>query len=395
MDYSVLHSSVIAILSAVITGGFVLVFVEIGNRKNREQDRFRQLMQPFIEKLSAYCRFMSWSVSQIQFPKEGALTGYEERFKKLIHKFSAMGGKLIVAGGNYRIDDFNSEGLQEVCNQINDIWYQYDKMNPKRISWSFHLPYNEYVNKELSTINPLWLSLPESVEKIVKVSADFYTDIYRTLEDDIFRHDLMMKIYRGHSIFVLGALFVVLLGLCLLMCFSFSPLFLRIITILVVGLFGVSLFAIFVDEKKQLKIAVKVIQFMQDKKKFNMKSILKKWSEPAGLIILLGSFIWQMFSVYQTQSIYNDKIYKVETSLYYLLQSDCDQALRDTARYNGERAMRVGYNEEHDFMESYFEDRDRISTWQDRASRTWRTQCLLYIIGSVLVLCGKVLNYKE
>ena len=110
---------------------------------------------------------------------------------------------------------------------------------------------------------------------------------------------------------------------------------------------------------------------------------------------MLGAFIWQMFSVYQTQSIYNDKMYKMETSMYYLLQSDCDQALRDTTRYNGEKVMWVGYNEEHDFMESYFEDRERINTLQDRANCTWWTQCMLYIIGSILVAYSKVVNYKE
>ena len=33
-----IHSDVIAILSAVITGGFVWVFVELSNRKNRHND---------------------------------------------------------------------------------------------------------------------------------------------------------------------------------------------------------------------------------------------------------------------------------------------------------------------------------------------------------------------
>lgn len=48
MDYALIHNDVISILSAVITGGFVLIFIEISNRKNRENDSYRQLMSPSI-----------------------------------------------------------------------------------------------------------------------------------------------------------------------------------------------------------------------------------------------------------------------------------------------------------------------------------------------------------
>jgi len=395
MEYSVLHSSVIAILSAVITGGFVLVFVEIGNRKNREIDRYRQVMEPFMLKLSAYCRYMSWCVSHIHYPSKKEFTEHEQKFYERTHQLSAMGGRLIVAGGNYQYDDFSATDLHKLCEQINDVWYQYDNMSTKRLSWDHLVPNQDYINKEIAVINPQWLSLEDGIGKVVKVSGDFYADIYRSIEEETFRHELIRKIYRWHSVFVLSALFLVLVSLCLMLCLPISAIILRIITIMVVGLFGLSLFAIFVDEKRQLAIAVKVRQLLHDKRQFNMNGIMKKWSEPVGLIILLGSFIWQMFSVYQTQSIYNDKMYKMETSMYYLLQSDCDQALRDTTRYNGETVIWVGYNEEHDFMESYFEDRGRISTWQDRASCTWWTQCIFYIIGSILVVYSKVMNYKE
>lgn len=39
---------VLTILSSIITGGFVLVFVEIGNRKNRENDKYEHIMYPFM-----------------------------------------------------------------------------------------------------------------------------------------------------------------------------------------------------------------------------------------------------------------------------------------------------------------------------------------------------------
>lgn len=38
-NYDTLYSTALAILTAIITGGFVLIFVESGNRKNREADK--------------------------------------------------------------------------------------------------------------------------------------------------------------------------------------------------------------------------------------------------------------------------------------------------------------------------------------------------------------------
>ena len=52
MVYEDILPIALAILTSIITGGFVLVFVEIGNRKNRENDRHEQIMTPFYHKLS-------------------------------------------------------------------------------------------------------------------------------------------------------------------------------------------------------------------------------------------------------------------------------------------------------------------------------------------------------
>lgn len=51
MCYSDVLPIALAILTSIITGGFVLVFVEIGNRKNRENDKHDQIMAPFMQVL--------------------------------------------------------------------------------------------------------------------------------------------------------------------------------------------------------------------------------------------------------------------------------------------------------------------------------------------------------
>ena len=52
MEYVEVQSLAIAILTSIITGGFVLVFVEIGNKKHRDIDRHEQIMRPFMHNSS-------------------------------------------------------------------------------------------------------------------------------------------------------------------------------------------------------------------------------------------------------------------------------------------------------------------------------------------------------
>ena len=60
----------LAILTSIITGGYVLVFIEIGNRKNRNSDRRNQIMTPFMHKLSSFFRFVNWCHVSIIYPKQ-------------------------------------------------------------------------------------------------------------------------------------------------------------------------------------------------------------------------------------------------------------------------------------------------------------------------------------
>ena len=57
MLYTEIQPIALAILTSIITGGFVLVFIEIGNRKNRNSDRHEQIMTTFMHKLSSFFRF--------------------------------------------------------------------------------------------------------------------------------------------------------------------------------------------------------------------------------------------------------------------------------------------------------------------------------------------------
>lgn len=87
---------VLSILSSIITGGFVLVFVEIGNRKNRENDKYEHIMYPFMHKLSSYFRYISWCQNHIVYSKPP--TSNEKNIKLLIGVIAKYGDMAITSG---------------------------------------------------------------------------------------------------------------------------------------------------------------------------------------------------------------------------------------------------------------------------------------------------------
>lgn len=135
MELASVQNILLTILTSIIAGGFVLVFVEIGNRKNRENDRYDQIMQPFMHKLSSYLRFLSWSGIHIKYPT--VLNCYEDEFKNLVESIGRYGGCAITSGGDYGVGYFSAKQLHKICSDINNIWYYY---------------YQQYYVKNLKTL---------------------------------------------------------------------------------------------------------------------------------------------------------------------------------------------------------------------------------------------------
>ena len=176
MTYEILYSTVVAILTAIITGGFILVFVEIGNRKNREMDSFYQSADLFMKKLSSYLRMISWCQTHIKYPSD--IDEKEANFKSIVDKLSKYGSRLIMSGKNYRAGSFTASQIDNIANDINNIWYWHDKMNPYRLQFDKSVTFQEeFVRKEISEINPVYLSNAICIRLISDISGDIYVNI--------------------------------------------------------------------------------------------------------------------------------------------------------------------------------------------------------------------------
>lgn len=253
MCYFEIQPIALAILTSIITGGFVLVFVEIGNRKNRENDRHDQIMVPFMHKLSSYFRYVSWVKHSIRYPKKD-LNEKESYFRGLVEEMAKHGYELIMSGGDYNVDEFTARKLNEIALNINNIWYWFDKMRPCRLKWDSSLDHDsDSVKRELQAINPTYLSDTQNVNLLAKVSGDFYVYHYQFVEFETYRYEVYKKHYNRLSAWVLAFFIFALLVLSLILFAHLPVLMLQISTVLVVLMLTMSLFLLAIDVKVLLR----------------------------------------------------------------------------------------------------------------------------------------------
>ena len=264
----------LSILTSIITGGFILVFVEIGNRKNRENDRYDQIMRPFMHKLSSYFRFLSWCGSCIKYPKE--LNGWETEFKSLVAEIGRYGGRSITSGGDYGIGHFTAAELNKICLKISKIWYSYDKMNPCRLSWENMVGIDDYISNELKEFFPHHLSKTVDVNLVGNVSGEFYTVIYQPIEYETYKHETYIQHFKRQSIIVSVAVSFVLFVLTSMLFKDLSVGLMQFSGVATIVLLVVCLLMLGVDTKVQIQHYNRFFVFFAKMRKcgFNKNSSL-------------------------------------------------------------------------------------------------------------------------
>ena len=110
---------------------------------------------------------------------------------------------MIVDGGRYDVESFNAQMLEDIGEKINNVWYMYDSYTLNRLRIDEDVENNrEFINKELAVLNRSYLSIPESVSKIAKISGEFYTDEYQPIQYEPPYHDALLRLYKIQSAIV-------------------------------------------------------------------------------------------------------------------------------------------------------------------------------------------------
>ena len=275
MEYAILYQTVLTILTSIITGGFVLVFVEIGNRRNRENDRYDMIMNPFMHKLSAYFRFIEWSRGRIRYPKER--NQLEDYFKQIMDSLSKYGGRIIMSGGDYLTDAFTADELYRIAFEINNLWYWHDKMKPCNLRWESNDYNDKFIDQELNEINPAFLKLPNDVTLVPIVSSEFYVRIYQPIEYETYRHEAHLKQFSLHTRFVSFAVSFILFLLCCMLFIQMPSIVLQIATVIIVLVLLISLLLLGIDIKKQIIWKNRIIKSCDKNKKRIKRAIKRKF----------------------------------------------------------------------------------------------------------------------
>lgn len=277
MSQADIQAMLLSILTSIITGGFILVFVEIGNRKNRENDRYDQMMVPFMHKLSSYFRFLNWCSFHIEYPCK--MTEYEKEFKVLVKEIGSFGGRAITSGGDYRVGHFSADKLNDICLKINNIWYYHDKMNPCNLQWNSIGMSDDYIAKELKEFFPHLLSEERNVNLISKVSGDFYTDIYQPIEYEAYRHEAYVRHFKRQSIFVAIAVGFVLMGLNTMLYVQLPIWVMRMIGVATLIFLLLCLILLGVEMKTQIKFYNSIRENVIEKLHDNMVALNVKFQK--------------------------------------------------------------------------------------------------------------------
>lgn len=250
MEQVTVQSILLSILTSIITGGFILVFVEIGNRKNRENDRYDQIMLPFMHKLSSYFRFLAWSKNRIKYPME--MNENEKQFKELIEEIGRYGSRAITSGGDYSVGYFSATTLNDICLKINNIWYYYDRMHPCNLKWDNYTISKDFIEKELKEFSPQHLSFTKDINLVSNISGDFYTDIYQPIENETYKHVIYVEMYKRQSLFVAIAVGFVLIVLVAMLFVTLPISIMQTIGIMIVMFLFFCLLILGVDMKNQI-----------------------------------------------------------------------------------------------------------------------------------------------
>lgn len=114
-------SNIITILTALLTGGFLMLFIENQQITTYVIERLHQRMNPFFHSFTNYVKFVSSFESCYIWRK--CTSSYMKCLKQYVKDISIYGGKAITSGQDFSIYSFSATELDSICEKINGIWY--------------------------------------------------------------------------------------------------------------------------------------------------------------------------------------------------------------------------------------------------------------------------------
>ena len=216
----------IPILAALLTGGFLMIFIESQQVSRNMNERFHFKMNPFFHSFSNYVKFMSSFKSCFTF-KITEDSEYIKKLKDNVEEVGRLGGQSILSGQDFPADYFTGKELDSICRTISNIWglvdKNYDYVNKHLDFDSRHAEmFSQHIKDYLGAISPKYKGMPLTKDMLAKVSGEFYDEIYQPIKHILPQYESWQekeKEFRILTFFTIVFTLLTMLLILLLSCF--------------------------------------------------------------------------------------------------------------------------------------------------------------------------------
>lgn len=164
------------ILSSLLTGGFLLFFIETMHIESDVKGRFKAIMNPFYHKLSKLTVFVGYMRSSMSFPK----TEMGNSLKKDMDYIEKKG---IVPNTSGRdIPYMKSKDLEHLCETVNNIWYNLESPDLRRAIVIHEGFLFDIAKDALREVNIKYADKEMTVDVLHDVCGDFYNRYWEPVE---------------------------------------------------------------------------------------------------------------------------------------------------------------------------------------------------------------------
>lgn len=214
-------SIIISILGALLTGGFLMVFIESQKVSSNVTERFNFAMNPFFRSLNSYFKFISTFETSFTFELNKD-TDYVEKLKDNVTSIAKYGEQSIMSGQDYPAHYFTAKELDPICYRINNIWYLID--NEHNYIYE-HLKFDsnhveilsEHTKEYLEAIHPKYKGASLTKDLLAKVSGHFFADIYQPIKHILPHYEYWQRKEKEFKILSLITVILTLLTMLLIL----------------------------------------------------------------------------------------------------------------------------------------------------------------------------------
>lgn len=215
---------IVPILVAILTGGFLMLFIENQHVASSVNERYRFIMKPFYHKLSNYFKFVSCFTTFMHVKNRKAECVKD--FESYVDQMSKLAYPCIMDGMDYPTTYFKAEKLEQICKDINQIWYFWDR---KRNYMEDYISYDtesaqyhtdigrEYLHEVLPKLD----GKPWNMNLLMSVSGDFFCSVWQPIHNVPFNYEFWQEKTKHFSNLTIACIAVALATLALILLFRF------------------------------------------------------------------------------------------------------------------------------------------------------------------------------